>query len=170
MIIKCAWCGQDIKTADEKEEKNDFPVSHGICSDCAIKMLKEINQVESFINRFKQPIMLVDNINNTIILNDAARAASHLDFAVAGTFKCGLVLGCVHADEPEGCGNTIHCQGCVINRAIKETEKTGKPYIEEACADEKFFVDARNPTMIISTEKLGDRILLKIDPIKKKTE
>lgn len=166
MELKCAWCQKTLsKTSGNIDEQ--FPISHGICPDCAVTMLQELQTTaKGFLNNFKQPIMLVDNVNNVILTNEAAKQTCPVDLNFSDEQRCGNLIGCIHSDLPGGCGATVHCQGCVIRRAILFTDKTGKPCREIACNDEHFYQGKRIASMIITTEKLGNRILLKIDPIK----
>ncbi|MFZ5949481.1 MAG: hypothetical protein ACOYXC_02155 [Candidatus Rifleibacteriota bacterium] len=170
MITKCAWCQKVIKDTRQDQE-NSFPVSHGICEECASIMVQQFNSpVQTFLDRFSQAVMMVDNLNNVIVANKAAKKLSKIDFNMFEQPRCGNLIGCIHSDTAEGCGATVHCQGCVIRRSIVETDRTGKPCRETACADQHFYQGKRVATMVVTTEKVADRILLKIEPIDGETE
>ncbi|MEW6712416.1 MAG: PAS domain-containing protein [Candidatus Riflebacteria bacterium] len=170
MITKCAWCQKIIKNSDQTQEKS-FPISHGICEECSAIMVQQLDSpVQAFLDSFSQAIMMVDNLNNVIVANKAAKKLSKIDFDMFEQPRCGNLIGCIHSDAPEGCGATVHCQGCVIRRSILETDKTGRPCREIACADKFFYQGNRVANMVVTTEKVGDRILLKIEPIDGKPE
>jgi hypothetical protein len=167
MVVKCAWCDLLIGDADISAEER-YPVSHGICPQCAEKMLRDLpTTAKNFLDSFEQPVMLVDNVNNVLITNRAAKLMVSADFDFSDHARCGKFLGCVHADLPGGCGATVHCESCVIRRCILHTDKTGLPCQMEACEDYRFFSGERKASLVVTTEKVGDRILLKIDPVKK---
>lgn len=171
MKVKCAWCQKDISGSNKETQNIDFPISHGICKDCSDSLMSELDTpLKKFINSFEVPVMLVDNRNNAILINQAAREVSSLHIEVRGGPTCGMVVGCIHSDEPEGCGATVHCEGCVIRRSILYTYQTDNPCLQEACNDDQFYSGKRVASLKISTEKLGNRILLKIDPISPEKE
>jgi hypothetical protein len=172
MKVICAWCKKEITTLLEKAnlKVDNFPVSHGICDKCSKKVLGDnFKTVKEFLDGFQQQIMLVDNLNNSIVTNEAARKASGIQIYLNDSFKCGQIIGCLHAEEPQGCGATVHCSSCVIRKCILHTDKSGEPCIEVACPDEQFHKGDVHVVHQISTEKVGNRILLKIDPIQDET-
>lgn len=166
MKCKCAWCGIDLGEPPANEESEKYPISHGICTGCANKMMQELGtSAQNFIDGFEQSIMLVDNLNNVILANEAARKESAINFENFDMPKCGEIIGCIHSHLSNGCGTTVHCEGCVIKRLILKTHETGLGYTERACKDQEFYNGVKHATLQITTEKVGSRILLKIDPI-----
>lgn len=167
MVVKCAWCDVVIDDSDVSSDER-YPVSHGICPKCAKKMLQDLPvTAKNFLDSFEQPVMLVDNVNNVLITNRAAKLMVSGDFDFSDHEKCGKFVGCVHSDAPEGCGATVHCESCVIRRCILHTDKTGLPCQMEACEDYRFFNGECGANLLVTTEKVGNRILLKIDPVRK---
>ncbi len=165
MITRCAWCQKIIKNSDQTQEKS-FPISHGICEECAGIMAQQFDSsAQTFLDRFSQAVVMVDNLNNVTVANKAAKKLSKIDFAMFEQSRLGNLIGCIHSDAPEGCGATVHCQGCVIRRAILKTDRTGRPCREIACVDKFFYQGERVATMVVTTEKVGDRILVKIESI-----
>ncbi|GAB4272613.1 MAG: hypothetical protein Kow0029_11400 [Candidatus Rifleibacteriota bacterium] len=166
MKTKCAWCQEEIKSTQNISTEEQFPISHGICKKCAAQLVNEIaTPLRDFLDTFTAPVMLVDNSNSVFMLNKSAQTISNFNFSSTDCLKCGIVIGCPHSDKPEGCGSTIHCKSCVIRRSILHTDSTGEPCREIACEDKEFFLGERKANLIISTEKIGNRILLKIDPV-----
>ena len=78
----------------------------------------------------------------------------------------GVVFECAYARMPEGCGGTVHCSGCAIRRSVYETAETGESRINIPAT---LRCDLSNPShdlaMFISTEKMGDGVLLRIDKV-----
>jgi hypothetical protein len=80
--------------------------------------------------------------------------------------KGGDVFECAYARLPEGCGNTIHCSGCTIRRTVMETHKTGKSSLRvPATLNRNDPEDPDKITLLISTEKIADVVLLRIDAV-----
>ena len=73
---------------------------------------------------------------------------------------------CAYARLPEGCGGTVHCSGCAIRRSVYETYETGESRNNIPAT---LRCDLNNPShdviMHISTEKMGNVVLLRIDKV-----
>ncbi|MHA1672560.1 MAG: hypothetical protein ACTSYI_02945, partial [Promethearchaeota archaeon] len=73
---------------------------------------------------------------------------------------------CVYSDLPGGCGKTIHCTGCTIRNSAEKTYETG-----QSLTNIKAYQILKTPTgpkhkiILISTEKVGDLVLLQFDDI-----
>jgi hypothetical protein len=76
----------------------------------------------------------------------------------------GDVFECANATLPGGCGRTVHCSGCAIRKAVEQTWETGTPQVRVPAT-----LQARDATALpvvaleISTEKVGEQVLLRID-------
>ena len=79
-------------------------------------------------------------------------------------FQGGEVFECEYARLPEGCGNTMHCSACTIRNTVMATVKTGKPNrLVPAFLSQDFGDGSRRIDFLISTEKKGGVVFLKID-------
>jgi hypothetical protein len=110
------------------------------------------------------PVFLVDE--DTVIRNasrtglrvvgkDRRRVEDHLG---------GDVFECVNAQEPEGCGRTIHCSGCTVRRTVTHTFETGEA--QDRVPATLKVGDPDHPSSIyffVSTRKLNDGVLLRIE-------
>ncbi len=78
--------------------------------------------------------------------------------------RAGAVFDCENAHMPGGCGLTIHCSGCTIRHAVAHTHLTGEPRLNVPATlrvvDDPQISDI---DLVISTARVGDRVLLKID-------
>ena len=76
----------------------------------------------------------------------------------------GDVFECAYARLPERCGRTIHCSGCTIRKAVKETFETGEPRVRvPAVLNQE---DEDGPSVVyltITTIKSGEVVFLRID-------
>lgn len=78
----------------------------------------------------------------------------------------GVVFECVFAKLPDGCGKTIHCDGCTIRNTVMNTFMTGESHLKvpaglswgstENQIELQFF---------ISTEKVKEVVFLRIDNV-----
>jgi hypothetical protein len=85
--------------------------------------------------------------------------------AVSG-FKGGDVMECAYAKLPEGCGNTVHCAACTIRNNVMETFKTGKSLKRvPASLNRRSRGSVDKMEFLISTEKVDDIVLLRIDEV-----
>jgi len=76
----------------------------------------------------------------------------------------GIVFDCSYAQLPEGCGKTIHCSGCAIRRSVLTTFETGTSLHEVPATLHSGAPDKpQKIVMHISTEKLGEVVLLRVD-------
>jgi hypothetical protein len=77
----------------------------------------------------------------------------------------GDVIECELSRTPEGCGSTEHCQsGCVIRRSVNHTFNTGEG-LQRQHAQQMLITASgvRETKLVISTEKVGELIMLRID-------
>ena len=76
----------------------------------------------------------------------------------------GDVIQCIYADFPEGCGETTHCSGCAIRNTAEKTYETGESQKNvKAYQILKTAQGPKHKIILLSTEKVGDRVLLQID-------
>ncbi|HTP59335.1 MAG TPA: PAS domain-containing protein [Spirochaetia bacterium] len=165
----CSWCGRHLD--DEYPSALGESVTHGLCSDCRDFLARNTPEsVEAFINRFDVPVLLVDG--NARVLNANAAACSALGAAreaVKGRLA-GNVMQCAHARMPGGCGKTIHCAGCQIRISITHTHRTGEAlHGVHAYQDAEGLLPSQGRSLVISTEKAGDYVLLRVDAMETTT-
>jgi hypothetical protein len=78
--------------------------------------------------------------------------------------KGGDVFECAYASLPGGCGQTIHCSACAIRRAVTDTLDSGVSQERvPASLQEGDPGRARRVELLISTERAGNHVLLRID-------
>jgi len=164
----CAWCGREMKAEEvigligEK-----YPVTHGVCEDCAAAMLSGLGErFRDFLDRLGVPVLLVDEKMHTCAGNVHARKLLGKSVQEIRGRLCGEVIECVHSKEPGGCGGTFHCKSCTIRRTATETFKTGKSFYKvPAFADTQCGAGVKALSFLISTEKIGDYVLLQVETI-----
>jgi len=162
----CAWCKKDMGIAGSDKE-TERVITHSICGQCANTLFSE-NSIdpENFLNNLPEPVMVVDNDVVALTANSRAIEVLGKELPEMKGLKGGDIIECIHAHEPGGCGNTIHCSGCAIRHTVTDTFKTGKSHIKvPASADIPVSGKPSQIEFLISTEKLKGVVLLRIDKI-----
>jgi hypothetical protein len=155
----CAWCNKVINSHDNGQ---DGTITHGICPDCTIKMRETPGEpLMQFLDKLGVPVVLVATDVVVVTANEQARHMLNKNLGEIEGFISGEVFECANATLPGGCGRTIHCSGCTIRGTVTDTFLTGRNYTHTPA-----FINHRREGLIdlfISTEKVGDVVLLKIE-------
>ena len=163
----CAWCKKELDSSNADAEIEDAPITHGICGDCFRKTLSfKANSLKRFLDQFSEPIFLVNSEARIISANNAGyfllrKRPSEVDRKLGGD-----AFSCKYADLPGGCGNTIHCKTCTIRTTVMNTLQTGRSNIRVQAYPDLHHVTGENKIrFLISTEKIGEAVLLRIDDV-----
>ena len=149
-------------SADEMED-----ISHGLCASCVPKFMAGHGcKFAEFLDRQAVPIFVVgDNGRILGANNEGLDLVDKAADAIQGQLG-GEVFECRHASEPGGCGQTIHCKSCTIRNSVTKTAQTGEPCIRvEAYMDLGNIIQDHTVRFLISTEKVIDVVLLRIDEV-----
>ncbi len=160
----CAWCGTGLGEPTGSVE-GAFPVSHGICDACVRDVESELPQpLSEFLEALETPVLLVDQDRTVGASNARARALENGRPWIGR--RLGPVFECAHSTDPDGCGLALHCSGCTIRKAVQETWDTGQPrHRIPATLVRKPDAAPDDVVMLISTRRIGDRVLLRIDAL-----
>ena len=147
-------------------------ITHGICKSCRDNILFQLGvELELFLDSLEAPVVMVNGSGTVVTANNKARKMLRKDLSEIGGYKGGDVFECEYARLPEGCGNTTHCSGCTIRRTVMQTYGTGKGFLRvQAKLNHYTPKDPEQMDLLISTEKLSDVVLLRIDKIEAKKE
>lgn len=162
----CAWCSKDLGTAaDEKHDEN--AISHGICRDCIDKYFGPTKmKLNEFLDKIAAPVVVIGENSEITSANTRAQKYVNKEFSEMQGQQPGDIFECLYAQHDEGCGNTVHCSGCTLRNTIMDTHETGKSNIKvPATLNKSYEHDSKNIEMYISTEKVKDLVLLRIDKI-----
>ena len=160
LIVQCAWCGKTSAGSNG----GSHPITHGICPSCADDFEHPSVVLADLLDEFPEPIFLVDSNARVQAANRAAcQALGKPERQVEGRLG-GEVIDCAYAELPGGCGKTVHCDGCTIRNSVKQTWSTG---IAHCAVTAERPIAGRTGTsrrrFVISTEKFGKGVLLRID-------
>jgi len=163
----CAWCQKETAVKKSQSGSDDAPISHGICPDCARKVLSyRAEPLRSFLDRFSDPVFFINAEGQIITANKAAFSVLEKQSKEVEGQLGGDVFDCRYADLPGGCGNTIHCKTCTIRTNVTDTLQSGRSHIRvPAYPDLHHMTGEKKIRFLISTEKVGDAVLLRIDEI-----
>lgn len=144
------------------------PISHEICLGCVRKFQKNESCSEEFLTNMSGAVLLVDENRRILDANDAGfKAAGKMDPHRIRGLQLGEVFECTHALLSEGCGNTVHCRCCTIHRMVEDCQLTARRHLQvPAFSDKLIYHNIRSIRFLISTEKIGNHILLRIDAVR----
>ena len=165
----CAWCRKELGRVDS-QVGSENAITHGICGTCRDNMLFQMGvELGVFLDSLKLPIVVVDRGGTIVTGNDQARTMLRKGLPEIEGYKGGEVFECAYARLPEGCGNTMHCSGCTIRRTVMETHGTGRSFLRvPATLNRNTLQDPEKVKLLISTERLADLVLLRIDKMEAK--
>ena len=160
----CAWCGKDLGEPERGQGEQEV-ITHGICKDCAYHLFAQTGMpLLEYLDGLGVPVVVVDAEGTVKTANEQARTLLQKDLSKIEGYKGGDVFECPYAKLPEGCGDTIHCSGCTIRRTVMNTFQTG-----QSCQRVPADLNHETPDgveevpLLISTEKVRDVVLLRID-------
>jgi len=160
----CSICHTTLGPPLETE-KQEIHYSHGICRECLGEYLEGSGiPMIDFIDSLPVPIFVVDGDGRIQSANKLGRETVSKDMDHITGYLGGEVFQCHYATLPGGCGQTLHCKSCVIRNTVMATHATGEPCIRiPACLDLDTIEGNRRIRFLISTEMIGDAVLLFIE-------
>ncbi len=163
----CAWCKKDmgLKEGDQPERT----ITHSICSVCAIKFTaNQPRSASEILNFVQEPVFLIDSDGIVVASNESGLMSVGKEIDQIEYKLGGEVFECSYAFEEGGCGNSVHCKTCAIRNIVMDTLSTNRGYKHVPAYQSINTNDG--PTLmrfLISTEKIGEQILLRIDELPK---
>lgn len=161
----CAWCKKALSPREEMGTEKE--ITHGICSLCALKFTKNVSKTaREILDIIDEPVLVVDSLGVVKTANQSGLDLLGKDLDAIEEHLGGDVLECAYARLPEGCGKTEHCKTCAIRNVLMDTLLHDRSY-SKVPAFQKINTPSGERIMrfYISTEKVGEQILLRIDDI-----
>jgi PAS domain-containing protein len=143
----------------------DERITHGICEECLNEAsIKSPRKLRELLERLNAPVVITDQNAMIVAVNDEAASIIGRPTTEIEGFLCGDVIGCVNPTTEKECGETEECDDCDLRNLIENTYKTGETKNDvRAFATVLEFGVRRKVYFLISAEKLGDVVLLRID-------
>jgi len=167
----CFFCSAEIGSVGNPSEIDD-EISHGLCPNCVPKFMAGHGcQFGEFLDRLPAPIFVIDEKARVVGANAEGLRQVNKSARDVQSRLGGEVFECRHAKEPGGCGQTIHCKTCTIRNTVTKTLKTGETCLRvPAYMDLGNIIQERTVRFLISTEKVGEVVLLRIDAVEPNIE
>jgi hypothetical protein len=166
----CAWCNKEI-SADSGQA--DGMISHGICLECQDYFFPPHGprSFSEFLDLLPVPVLVVDDDVKLISTNKKARRLLAKKASKIRGLHLGDALECPYARLPGGCGKAVHCRSCTVRLTVHDTYMTGRSHYDvPAYQDICFDREVKNICFLISTEKSGEFVFLKIHEVKYEPE
>ena len=155
--VVCCYCKKQVKTKpsdfddDLPRRLRPVPPPHGPGARAAHVGVPR---------RAEPPVLVVQDNARVIAANAAARKMlTREQLEICGELA-GEVLGCSHAREPGGCGQTVHCKSCAIRQCVAHTMETAEPCRKTAFADIGLVSGDKRLRFLIETEKVNSFVRL----------
>jgi len=154
-------------TRGQWEVASPEAITHGVCSTCVDKIFARMGEdLSSFINNLPAPVVVVDEEGIVLTVNDRAQTLLLKTLPEIEGYRGGEVFECAYARLPEGCGQTVHCSGCTVRRAVMETFQSGESQVKTPAYLHQGIPESyRRTDLLISTEKVSGLVLLRIDRV-----
>ncbi len=161
----CAWCKKELLPREELGTERE--VTHGICSKCAVQLTRDVpKSLRNLLSLISEPVLIVDSQGVVKTANTSGQKLLGKDLVDIENYPGGDVIECTFASLPDGCGRTEHCKTCAIRNIVLDTLAHGRGY-KNVPAFQNISTPNGDRLMrfYISTEKIDDQILLRIDDV-----
>jgi len=147
-------------------------ITHGICEACAARVLANPGEsLLDFLDRLEVPVLAILSDAKVFTANQKAQALLGKGLPQLQNYRGGEVIECRYAHLGNGCGFEVHCHSCTIRKTVLETFATGKSRLKvKAYPDLQIGAEVKTMSLLISTEKFGDFVLLRIDDLRERLE
>jgi hypothetical protein len=164
---RCASCEKELPPA-WAIDGTPRAITGRICDDCFVHFNARSGMpLRDFLDGIAAPVLLISSNATITYANKTAQLFLMKDPSRIEGFRGGDVFECAYANLPEGCGQTIHCSGCTVRRAVTETFLTGRSLREvPAYLNQQISARCNYLDLHISTEKAWNMVLLRIDDTK----
>lgn len=164
----CAWCKKELLPREDMATEKE--ITHGICSVCSLKFTSDVTRTtREILDLIAEPVLLVDSMGIVRSANESGLKLLGKNLDTIENQLGGDVFECAYAKQPEGCGRTEHCKTCAIRNVLMDTLTQGRSY-HRVPAFQKIRTPGGEKIMrfYISTERVGEQILLRIDDVAEK--
>lgn len=161
----CAWCNKELPSKPDGGFQGE--ISHGICSQCIIKVTSfKPRTAKQLLDFLEEPVFLIDEDGAVKVANKSGLKMLGKQLADIENELGGDAFECTYAGEEGGCGRTVHCRTCAIRNIVMDTLATGRGYSNVPAFQSINTSDGpKILRFLISTQKVADCILLRIDKV-----
>lgn len=163
--VSCRWCNSWFNCT--QEEAVNFIVSNGSCPVCseAIFRSNNIAKIRESIELIDEPILVLQPEPRLVYTaNNKAGYLFNKEISQMEGIRGGQVFDCIQSFTEAGCGMDINCEKCTIKQTIVDTLSAGNSFKAlKSPLDVKQGDNTISYILQISTEKIGDLALVRID-------
>lgn len=164
----CRWCNSKFDCT--QEEAANYIVSNGSCPTCSEAIFKSNNiaNIRDSIELIDDPVLVLQPEPRLVYTaNNKAGRLFNKDISQMEGVRGGQVFDCIQSFTEAGCGKDLNCEKCTIKQAIVDTLNTGNSFEGlKSPLDVKRGDNIISFILQISTEKVGDFALVRIDEYK----
>lgn len=166
MKCLCSRC-RCLINEDSADTAAERIITHGVCDKCADLVLWPNRPLlTDFLDGFDAPVAVVNSLGVVLTANRLARTLLQKELPDIEGFQGGNVFECAFAKLPEGCGMTLHCDGCAIRNTVMSTMVSGKSCLNVPAGLSRGTTNEHQDIrFVISTEKVREVVLLRIDNV-----
>ena len=161
MNANCTVCGKPLLPDATAARRS---VSTAICGGCVAR-LSETSDYAALLEGIDAPILLMQgNPRQVVSANRKALALFGKTPQQVEGHRGGQVFDCIHSFTEAGCGKDANCEGCKIKDAIVDTFTSANSHngVSTGLSIKKVS-GIRNYVLQVSTEKLGDLALVRVE-------
>ncbi len=164
MKRNCLFCRTEAVSGFDQTSAD---VTGGVCESCSAKFRtsSDPRTLKRLVDALDAPLLVMQKEPRQVYTaNRKALELFDKELEKVEKRRGGQVFDCLHAFTEAGCGRDAHCEPCRIKNAIVETLSTGRP-----CSGVSAVLDIKKGegisfyTLQISTEKVGEMALVRID-------
>jgi len=161
----CTLCRNNA--VDENEQSTVRNITNNVCRSCERRFhtTSSAAALKALVDAIDAPVLVMQAEPRLVYTaNRKALELFNKGLDQVEQHRGGQVFDCVHAFTKAGCGKDEHCQPCKIKNAIVDTLSTGRPYNNVSTElDIRKSAGTSAFTVQISTEKIGDMALVRMD-------
>ena len=161
MALPCKVCGKEIAPDDPPRRGS---ITHEICAAC-IARVSAVPCDPWLLEAIDAPVLLMQgNPRQVVTANQKTLALFGKELREVEDHRGGQVFDCIHSFTEAGCGKDVNCENCKIKNAIVDTFTTAQSHHGvSAELPTRKAKEIKTYTLQISTEKVGDLALVKVD-------
>lgn len=161
----CRSCKAELES--NQGASSPHAITQGLCHTCVLSL--GASQNREVLDAIDAPVLLMQpNPRQVVTANTKTLELFDKELSQIEEHRGGQVFDCIYSFTEAGCGKDPNCQDCKIKNAIVDTFTTGSSFdgISTYLKVKKNDGTATY-TLQISTEKVGDWALVKIDRYEK---
>lgn len=142
----------------------DRAVTRGICGSC-LSRITSASEAGELLEAIDAPVLLMQGSPRQVVTaNVKALQLFEKELPEVEAHRGGQVFDCVYSFTAAGCGLDVNCENCKIKHAIVDTFVAATPHhVASSVLQVKKPGGLVSRTLQVSTEKLGDLALVRID-------